>query len=76
MPALGEKGETRLAVAALAAVIVRGAEDALPGLSRRVVQELESLHHELRYLPICSTTTIETLRWTRELIKGRFVAPL
>lgn len=76
MPKLEEKGETRLAVAALAAAIVRGAEDALPGLSRRVVQELESLHHELRYSPICSATTIETLRWTCELIKGRYVAPV
>ncbi len=72
---LGEDAETRLAVAALAAAIVRGAEDALPGLSTRVVEELEALHHEMRYLHTSPTGVVETLHWTRDLIQGRFVAP-
>ena len=75
MPKLREDAETRLTVAALAAAIVRGAEGDLPGLSRRVVSELDALQHEMRYWESEPTGALETLRWTRELINGRLITP-
>lgn len=45
---LGEDAETRLTVAALAAAMVRGAEATLPGLSPRVVRELDTLQRQMR----------------------------
>ena len=75
MPKLGEDPETRLTVAALAAAIVRGAECEVPGLSRRVVSELDLLQHEMRYWDSEPTGALETLRWARKLIDGRFGTP-
>lgn len=75
MPKLGVDTETRMTVAALAAAIVRGAESELPGLTGSVIAELDAVQHELRYWESEPTGTIETLRWARELLSKRFVAP-
>ncbi len=75
MPTLGEDAETRLTVAALAAALVRSAEHTIPGLSARVIAELDALQYEIRYWESQPTGTLETLRWTRELIERKFVVP-
>jgi len=75
MPKLGEDAETRLTIAALAAAVVRGAENSLPGLTDRVVAELDSLQCEMRYWESEPTGASETLRWARELLAKKFVAP-
>lgn len=75
MPKLDEDAETRLTVAALAAVIVRGAESKLPGLTDSVIAELDALQDEMRYWEGDPKGTIETLRWFRELLAKTFIIP-
>lgn len=69
MSRVGEDTQTRLTIAALAAVTIRGAEGLLPGLIEHVIRELDLLQREMRYWDSEPTGVLETLQWTRELLE-------
>lgn len=64
-----DTAQTRLAIAALAACLVRSLGESNPGLQSRFEALLEKAYHNLQGASVAHTGAMETLTWTRQFLK-------
>lgn len=69
MSKLSEDANTRLTIAALAAIMVRAIDSSLPGFASNVVNELRDLRREMRHWDSEPIGALESLRWAQELVE-------
>lgn len=69
MPPLNDQDQTRLALASLAAGIVRTLEKRWPGVQKEVESEIQVIYQNLRESGDGNLQTLEALRWFSESLR-------
>jgi hypothetical protein len=70
MPELDDQAQTRLAMAALFAALVRALEKRGATPRKEVEAELDKIYHQLRSNPAGPIKSLETLKWANELLNS------
>jgi hypothetical protein len=68
MAELSEEAQTRLAVASLAAALVKALDERLPGIQSSFEDNLRKLYDQGKEVEFPSIGALETIKWTGELL--------
>ena len=68
MAELSEEAQTRLAVASLAAALVKALDERLPGIQASFEGNLRKLYDQGKEVEFPSIGALETIKWTGELL--------
>jgi hypothetical protein len=71
MAQLGDQVQTRLALASLFGALVQTLDEQFPTFALKFDKNLERIFHRLKEYEHKPDKTIETLRWTSEIARGR-----